>query len=114
MKFNNNISPFLRILSLVLIVSVLLPSAIKLSHTFNHHTHQVCKNDEDASNTHFHEVDIDCEFYKFKLSPNQYFLVYDYDKSPEIYGLLWSSSHYISFNNHQQFTRQLRGPPSLI
>ncbi len=78
---------------------------------FNHHEHEVCTNDNVDTNTHFHEFDLDCEFYKFKLTQNQYFLVYDYDENLKFSKTSESLSYYISFNNHQHLTRQLRGPP---
>ncbi len=101
-------------LAITLTLAVLLPTAIKLSHVFSHHEHEVCANDYSNSKTHYHTLDLDCDFYKFKLSQNQYFLVFDYDVNLEFSSTLQSLSYYISKNNHQHSTRFLRGPPQLV
>ncbi len=90
-----------------------MPSAVKLLHAFNHHKHDVCDNDNNGY-THFHKTDLDCEFYKFKLTKNQYFLVYDYGDNFSFLSSSESSLHYISLKDHQHLTRHLRGPPSLV
>ncbi|MBV7268183.1 hypothetical protein [Winogradskyella luteola] len=113
MKTKTIITSFLRVMAIVLTLVVLMPSAVKLLHALNHHKHEVCKNDNNGY-THFHETDLDCDFYKFKLTKNQYFLVYDYDESFSFLCASQSLSYYISLNNHQHLTRHLRGPPSLV
>ncbi|NNK81891.1 MAG: hypothetical protein HKO92_02085 [Flavobacteriaceae bacterium] len=45
-------------------MSIATPSLVKFAHVFETHQHEVCTN---FSTTHFHEFDIDCEFYKFKI-----------------------------------------------
>jgi hypothetical protein len=97
----------------MLVLAVLLPSAVKLTHVFNHHTHEVCESD-DKSNTHFHESDLDCDFYKFKLTKNQFFVITKYKKQKPHPFLKQKLDYYISFNNYQQLTRFLRGPPQLV
>ena len=92
---------------------VLLPSAVKLTHAFNHHTHEVCESDNQLK-THFHESDLDCDFYKFKLNKNQFFVLSKYDNNTDIPFSKESLEHYISFNNYQQLSRFLRGPPLLV
>ena len=91
----------------------MLPSAVKASHLFTHHTHEVCENDNDAT-THFHESDLDCDFYKFKLTQNQYFVASDYTESFEAKFRTDLLSYYISLNTYQQLTRFLRGPPQFV
>lgn len=113
MKLKTTIAPIFKGLALLLILSVLLPSAVKLSHVFNHHKHEVCQNDGDINNTHFHELDLDCEFYKFKLSQNHYFLDYNYEESPELSSTIQTISYYRSLYKLQLTTRFLRGPPTL-
>ena len=97
----------------MLVLAVLLPSVVKLTHAFTHHTHEVCEFDNEST-THFHESDIDCDFYKFKLTENQFFIVFKYEKSLKTLQLTQKQEHYISFNNYQQLTRFLRGPPQLV
>ncbi len=49
----------------ILVAALLTPSFVKLFHIFENHEHAICVNQQD---THFHKVDLDCEFYKFKLN----------------------------------------------
>jgi len=97
----------------MLVLIVLLPSAIKFAHAFNHHTHEVCEADNN-SKTHFHQLDIDCDFYKFKISKNQFFVLSKYTIKPNFLFSKEKLEHYISFNNYQQLSRYLRGPPQLM
>jgi len=102
-----------RVIAIVLVLAVLLPSAVKLTHAFNHHTHEVCDSDNNT-NTHFHESDLDCDFYKFKLTENQFFVVSKYEKNTDFQLSRLETDDYTSFNNYQQLTRFLRGPPQLV
>ena len=88
--------------------AVLFPSAVKFAHTFSHHEHEVC---DGESAVHFHELDIDCEFFKFKIN-NTYkseiavFEIYN----PEISKSVATTRK--SFLLHKiQSNRFLRGPP---
>lgn len=113
MNIKTVITSVFKTLAITLVLAVLLPSAIKLTHAFNHHTHEVCESDNE-SKTHFHESDIDCDFYKFKLTKNQFFVLSKYEKSAEFQFSKQKLDYYISFNNYQQLTRFLRGPPQLV
>jgi hypothetical protein len=97
----------------MLVLVVLLPSAVKLTHAFNHHTHEVCESDNDSI-THFHQSDLDCDFYKFKLNNNQFFVLTEYELKTILPFSKEKLEHYISFNNYQQLSRFLRGPPQLV
>ncbi|NNE32756.1 MAG: hypothetical protein HKN40_10340 [Winogradskyella sp.] len=100
-------------LALLLVLTILLPSAVKLTHAFNHQTHDVCESDDEAY-THFHQSDLDCNFYKFKLTENQFYAVFNYKEQLTSPFLEQALEHYISFNNHQQLSNFLRGPPQLV
>ena len=96
---------------IILIITLLVPSVVKLAHVFENHKHEVCKNPQ---KTHFHEFDLDCEFYLFKLNPqtpftNVYIGVKEFcdDFKPII-----SQYHFVSDYQHLAFS--LRGPPSLV
>ena len=102
-----------KVLAIVLVLAVLFPSVVKLSHAFNHHTHEVCESDNE-SKTHFHESDLDCDFYKFKLTKNQFFVLSKYSIKPNFLFSKEKLEHYISYNNYRQLTRFLRGPPQLV
>ncbi len=113
MNFKTVIISVFKVLAITLVISVLLPSVVKLTHAFNHHKHEVCDNDN-THQTHFHESDIDCDFYKFKLTNIQFFKLYEYEiKQPTEY-FKPSSKYYTSLHNQQQLTRFLRGPPQLM
>lgn len=102
-----------RILSLFLVSFILVPSVIKFSHVFTHnqHKHEICKGEK---STHLHELDLDCEFYKFQLNNNftlSFFnidLISLKDKQTKI------SPHYSFLSKYERLHFSLRGPPSLI
>ncbi len=103
----------LRITSLLLVITLLVPTAVKFAHILSHHdhTHEVCLGKKSA---HLHKVDVDCEFYKFQLN-NHFLLTVEYDYN--IYtpsNLKALSLTYKFLNNHQQLSFSLRGPPSLV
>lgn len=51
---------------ITLVMALLVPSFVKLAHAFEKHEHEICVKPQ---KTHFHKFDLDCEFYKFKTSP---------------------------------------------
>ena len=113
MKKVNFISVAFQALALVLVMAVLFPSVVKLNHAFSHHTHIVCHND-DSGETHFHQTDMDCEFYKFKLT-TQFHFQNNLDlfiPSEDNYKI--SASQYEFVSKFQKLQTTLRGPPALI
>ena len=113
MNIKTVILSFFKGLAIALSLAVLFPSIVKLTHSFNHHTHQVC--DEDVNHhTHFHQSDLDCDFYKFKLSKIQFFNGFESSEKQDIVDFKVTTHYYISFHNNQQLTRFLRGPPQLV
>ena len=100
-------------LAIMLVLAVLLPSVVKLTHAFNHHKHDVCDNDN-KHQTHFHASDLDCDFYKFKLT-TQY-----YSKLEPIQLVLIknnfkiTNAQYAYISDYQKLQTALRGPPQLI
>lgn len=96
---------------IALIVALLVPSFVKLAHAFETHKHEVCKTPQKS---HYHELDLDCEFYKFKLS-------HAFNFQPEVFSLeitkqiLHLDNFYKAFYNNLQLQQpSLRGPPQLI
>jgi hypothetical protein len=63
-------------LSITLVLAVLFPSVVKMQHVFENHKHEVCKGEKQS---HFHEIDFDCEFYKFNLTS----FTYNFIKYPD-------------------------------
>ena len=99
-----------KIFTLILVASLLLPSAVKLNHAFEDHKHEVCKTN---SIDHFHELDLDCEFYKFNKT-NQYFITFNHDISEFVnIDIKQNFSYYNFLNSHQPLNFSLRGPPQV-
>lgn len=113
MNLKTVIASIFRLLAVVLTLAVLLPSAVKLNHVFNHHQHEVCENDENTK-THFHQSDMDCEFYKFKLTKSYYLDLYRSGEIAKIFNHKTELSYYLFLRTHQQDTSYLRGPPALV
>ena len=95
----------------ILIVVLLVPSFVKLAHAFETHKHEVCKTPQ---KNHYHELDLDCEFYKLKLS-------HAFNFKPETYSFetrcqfFHVDNFYRSFYKNLQIEQpSLRGPPQLI
>ncbi|WP_052415074.1 hypothetical protein [Jejuia pallidilutea] len=100
-----------RIFAIVLVTALFAPSAAKFVHAFTHHKHKVCAT---PGKTHIHQVDLDCEFYKFQL--NKHFLLpeehhnwLDITQYFRIYPLTYKFLH-----NHRTLSFSLRGPPVLV
>ena len=91
----------------------MFPSVIKLSHSFVHHTHQVC-DDDTSSKTHFHQSDLDCDICKYKLTTQYYFQnkLETLTSSEENFKI--SESQYDFVSDYQKLQTALRGPPQLI
>ena len=96
--------------AIVLVLVILTPSFLKFAHAFENHEHEVCTNPQ---TTHFHSLDLDCEFYKFKVQTQAYkevlhfsFLEFNsFNKSVLLNYNYAFNTHFSSF--------YLRGPPSL-
>ena len=91
-----------------LVMTLLVPSFVKLAHAFENHEHEICVKPQ---KTHFHEFDIECEFYKFKTSP-QIALVVDYNQdliTIDLNNVIDSQYQFIS--DFQRLSFSLRGPP---
>lgn len=101
---------FFKGLTLILVFTLLLPSAVKSMHIFENHQHEVCYGEVDA---HFHTLDIDCEFYNFKINipftfPENAPVLIPYI---EIKGIITSDYSFLS--EYQRLHFSLRGPPAI-
>ena len=98
-----------KLLTIVLVITLITPTLVKFGHIFEDHTHEVCTH---KSQTHLHTLDIHCEFYKFKTNNLLAISHFSYDildtntKSKEITSWLYNFKY-----NHQQLPFSLRGPP---
>ena len=92
-------------------LTLLLPTYKKFSHLFANHKHDICLG-EKAS--HFHELNADCDLYKFHLN-NAYCVFYnDVELLCQEYFNIASGNEYIFLKNHKQLPFSLRGPPILV
>ena len=88
-----------------------MPSAVKFAHIFENHKHEVCT---DYSTDHMHETNLECEFFKFKLTTQYYTILEDakiiiLDNHSKINATFYNFKY-----NHQQLSYSLRGPPFLV
>ncbi|WP_372757655.1 hypothetical protein [Mariniflexile sp.] len=99
-------------LGLMLALTLLVPIGVKFSHIFANHHHDICKGEKA---THLHEINTDCDFYKFKLSTTYYYLAFEYSgfiETPLHSDPIITSYNYLK--NHWQLPFSLRGPPNLV
>ena len=107
-KFGEQIT--FKILTCILVVTLLVPTGVKFSHIFIHHHHEICNGEPQ---THLHKADLDCSFYKFKLSSpftiphivNDFVFI---EAGPQYY-----SEAYTFLSEFQQLHFSLRGPPQI-
>jgi len=106
-KLYSRVNIFIAIIALAL----LLPSVIKFSHIFEQHEHVVCLGENQS---HLHEIDLDCEFFKFKLNNNFLLDIDVIELTSVVVPQNLSQQYYTFIKGHQQSTAYLRGPPSLV
>jgi len=100
-----------KILTVLLVVTLFVPSAVKLAHVFEHHKHEICQG---GDSTHIHKVDLDCEFQKFQINNNfalsqitfEVFKLNENSKTIE--------SKYYFLSKYQRLHFSLRGPPAFV
>lgn len=107
-KFNESI--IFKSIILTLVITLLVPSFVELAHAFEDHKHEICITPQKS---HFHEYDIDCEFYKFKTSP-QIAVSFNYSENLEIETITAQIiSQYQFISDYQRLPFSLRGPPTV-
>jgi len=100
----------IKTIALLLLLAIAFPSAVKFNHVFENHKHEVCDAPLDS---HFHEIEIDCEFYKFKIN-TPFVLIINSINALEVKNNHKNTSSYYSFtNSYKSIGIALRGPPSL-
>lgn len=98
-------------ITLLLAIVLLVPIAVKFSHIFAHHKHDICK-EEKA--THLHEINTDCDFYKFKLSTSYTLTFFNIELFSPKEKTIKIVSQYQFSSEFQRIQTSLRGPPALI
>ena len=100
-----------RIATIIIVLCLVLPSVVKFSHTFSDHEHEICLGENQS---HFHEIDMDCEFYKFNLSNSFFVKIDDFKFNFIVPSQLLNTKYHTYLISHQQLHTYLRGPPSLM
>ena len=98
-----------RYFTLVLAFTLVLPSAVKFAHAFNHSSHVVCHG---KATTHIHQLDLDCKFYDFKLNHNYIDTDINFNLFIPLEVYLDSNSQYVFLNTFKALPFSLRGPPN--
>lgn len=97
-----------RITTLLIVVCLVLPSVVKFSHLFTHHEHEVCLGENQS---HLHELDMDCEFYKFNINHQTILTSFEFVPLEVTNNLEVISSGYLFLSSFQRLHFSLRGPP---
>ena len=100
-----------KILAFSLALLLLLPTAIKITHAFNHYKHEVCYGNKTE---HLHRLDFDCKFYDFKLTHNSILSTFNFNIFVPRLIHIESTSQYVFLSTYQQLHFSLRGPPSRV
>ena len=100
-----------RITTIIIVACLLLPTGVKIAHVFSNHDHKVCIGENQS---HFHEIDMDCEFYKFNLNSNLYVHINTFEINFEIKTQTVNVKNYLYSKDHQHPSTYLRGPPCLM
>ena len=98
-------------IALLLVIALLLPVSVKLAHAFEGHIHEVCTS-KDAK--HIHQIDHDCEFFKFKHNNHLSFDTQNYSIAKIPSPKRDVPAYYQFLSTYQKLHFKLRGPPQLI
>ncbi|MFT5242487.1 MAG: ABC-type spermidine/putrescine transport system permease subunit II [Glaciecola sp.] len=109
---NNRLHLILRFFALLAVVVLILPMIVKSVFIFEEHHHDICIDDQ--TDSHLHEKDFHCEFYKFNFNQNLFFesTINSSKIASEFYPEI--TAYYTFLKSQKQSTSYLRGPPSLM
>lgn len=97
-----------KFISLVLVLAMLTPTAVKIIHVF-HHNYVECK----EYSTHLHASDFDCSFHKFKLTTPFAMSLFSFDFFIPEHIHENTNSQYLYISDFQKLHFSLRGPPQI-
>ncbi|WP_431134365.1 hypothetical protein [Psychroserpens mesophilus] len=97
-----------RIATLAIVICLVLPTVVKFSHIFAHHKHEVCLGENQS---HLHEIDVDCEFYKFNLNHQTTLTSFEFSPLEVAKNQQVITSRYFFLSTFQRLHFSLRGPP---
>ena len=94
---------------LLLVAFLITPSIVKTAHALIEHEHLECKA---IGQLHIHEVELDCAFQDFNLSPQFHSTLVEMPQPLIIHISNKISSQYTFLSKYQKLHFALRGPPS--
>jgi len=94
---------------LLLVAFLITPSIVKMAHALIEHEHLECKA---IGQLHIHEVELDCDFQDFNLSPQFHSTLVEVLRPLIIHISNKISSQYTFLSKYQKLHFALRGPPS--
>ena len=92
-----------------MVVFLITPSIVKIVHALNDHRQLECKA---FGQLHIHEVELDCDFNDFNLSPQNHSSLVEVPKPLIIHIPNKITSQYTFLSRYQKLHFALRGPPS--
>jgi len=92
-----------------MVVALLFPSAVSLSHIYAHEKQELCHNYFD---THLHKKNIDCALCKFHPTPVIAFDLFRFNLQQAIPANKKFFNHYQFLSDFQKLSFELRGPPA--
>ena len=96
--------------TLLLVAALMMPTATKFLHVFNHHQHEICNGEYQ---THLHKSDFECSFYKFKLSSPYTLPTFEFVFLPAEDNHQTYKKSYDFLSEFQRLHFSLRGPPHI-
>jgi hypothetical protein len=94
---------------LIMVVALLFPSAVSITHIYAHEKQEVCQNYFD---THFHKKNIDCVICKYHPTPVIALDLFNFKLNAAIPVNKKFFNHYQFLSDFQKLSFELRGPPS--
>lgn len=94
--------------TLLLVLSILAPTVVKISHAIYEHESVACT---ELGEIHVHEMEFDCDFQKFKLTTQFYSLPTKFENKIDFVELVKSADFYTFLSKYQKLHFALRGPP---
>ncbi len=92
-----------------MVVALLFPSAVSISHIYAHERQEVCHNYFD---THLHKKNIDCELCEFHLTPVIVFDLFNFYFYQPVSADKKFLDNYQYLSDFQKLSFELRGPPA--
>ena len=100
---------FIFTLCLLLVVFLCAPSIVKMAHVLIENEHLECKA---IGQLHIHEVELDCDFQDFNLSPQFNSTLVELPRPLTIHISNKIAAQYTFLSKYQKLHFALRGPPS--